>query len=353
MIKVDNSHEKRVFGSSNNKDVQALIIRVENKLQEIEKQAVEERYYEDLSSLELEQSSNQVSVFIFKKKITLAIESLLLTVDNILFKEELIALKKNIYKLLVGDFKTIKYYINELIKNGSLLVKGTDKNYQKYQQLFEQLYKDELSSKQALKKSFFDLFKDVNVCPYCNRNYINPIYKEISVRTGEENKNQSPDIEHFFPKSFYPLLSLSISNLLPSCSFCNKIKSNCDTFDNFRSPYEVEKDDFTFKFEALQIGKRTIKLETTYNNSSVLHLENLYANVHSEFVNDIFLELRKYPIENRQYLNKFFALPYDTQEKLYKKKFCNYYKDDDFNKQALSKMTKDLFLQVKEDEEDQ
>ena len=34
-----------------------------------------------------------------------------------------------------------------------------------------------------------------------------------------------------------------------------------------------------------------------------------------------------------------------------KRKYCNYFKEDDFNKQPLSKMTKDLFMQIKEDEE--
>ncbi len=74
----------------------------------------------------------------------------------------------------------------------------------------------------------------MNVCSYCNRNFINPIYKEEKV--GQDNSKQAPDIEHFFPKSIYPLFSLSISNLLPSCTFCNKVKSDVDTLDNTISP---------------------------------------------------------------------------------------------------------------------
>ncbi len=65
------------------------------------------------------------------------------------------------------------------------------------------------------------------------------------------------------------------------------------------------------------------------------------------------MESRKYPLENRRFLNRFFSLPLDLQERLYKRKMCNYYLEDDFNRQPLSKskMTKDLFMQIREDEE--
>jgi hypothetical protein len=56
-------------------------------------------------------------------------------------------------------------------------------------------------------------------------------------------------------------------------------------------------------------------------------------------------------INNRRFLNRFFSLPLDSQERLYKRKYCNYYLEDDFNKQPLSKMTKDLFMQIREDED--
>jgi len=180
-------------------------------------------------------------------------------------------------------------------------------------------------------------------------NFINPIYKEE--RVGDDNKQQAPDIEHFFPKSIYPFLALSISNLLPSCTFCNKVKSYVDTFDNCISPYEVKEEDFKFKFDPIDVTRKTIKLESSSNNSKILHLNNLYAEVHSKFVDEVYLESRKYPLENRRFLNRFFSLPLDSQEKLYKRKFCNYYIEKDFNKQPLSKMTKDLFMQIREDEE--
>ncbi|MBL1243376.1 MAG: hypothetical protein COA39_003095 [Sulfurimonas sp.] len=222
-------------------------------------------------------------------------------------------------------------------------------NFKKYQKKFEDLYKNELSSS-SFKKSFFNIFTDVNACPYCNRNFINPIYK--AKQLGKDYKKWSPDIEHFYPKSIYPFLSLSISNLLPSCTFCNKIKSNYDTYETCKSPYEMKDNDISFKFLPLDNQKRLISVESKNNikNIELFNLDDLYHDVHSNYVNNIFLNINKNPIENRKYLKKFFSLSLDTQDKLYKKKFCNYYQERDFNKQPLSKMTKDLFFHIKENE---
>lgn len=61
---------------------------------------------------------------------------------------------------------------------------------------------------------------DIKVCPYCNHNYT------LAVNDRPNTINFRPDFDHFSPKSIYPLLALSFFNLVPSCSVCNKLKSN-------------------------------------------------------------------------------------------------------------------------------
>jgi hypothetical protein len=352
MIRVDNSHKTRLFTNTFSNKIDDLKIRVANKILEIEEGS---RDYNELAMFDSESCLGNISVFLYKKKIDEAIEILLN--DNDIakeFKVELRSLKDNLFKILIGDFETIKAYLGELVNSNSKLIHrdiAVDKSedFKKYQKRFEDLYKSQLSGNEKFKKSFFEIFENMNVCPYCNRNFINPIYKDEKV--GQDNSKQAPDIEHFFPKSIYPLFALSISNLLPSCAFCNKIKSDVDTYPDSKSPYEIEEDDFKFSFDSLDVSKRTIKLESTSNNSKILNLENLYAEVHNQFVDEVYLESRKYPLENRRFLNRFFSLPLDSQERLYKRKYCNYYLEDDFNKQPLSKMTKDLFMQIREDED--
>lgn len=57
----------------------------------------------------------------------------------------------------------------------------------------------------------------VKVCPYCNRMYTTTLFGEDKIR---------PDFDHFYPKSKYPYLAVSLFNLIPSCSMCNKRKGD-------------------------------------------------------------------------------------------------------------------------------
>lgn len=62
-------------------------------------------------------------------------------------------------------------------------------------------------------------------CPYCNILY-----------TYNRKKSVTAQLDHFFPKSEYPILALCFYNLVPSCSACNQIKRD-DTWE-MASPYQ-------------------------------------------------------------------------------------------------------------------
>lgn len=53
----------------------------------------------------------------------------------------------------------------------------------------------------------------INVCLYCNK-------EKIQIIKGD--KNVRPDLDHFYPKSKFPFLAVSLSNLVPSGSICNQ-----------------------------------------------------------------------------------------------------------------------------------
>ena len=300
------------------------------------KKIIEDEDYAELKTLIGKEYSDEFSVFIFYN----AIQQSISTIHNPIIKKELLEL--DWFRVLVGSIQDLR----EIIKDNYCILSKLyplQKDFEEYQKIFEDLYKDKLSSNDKLKRNFFSIFTNINVCPYCNRNFINPIYKENSV--GTDNKNQSPDIEHFFPKSIYPFLSLSISNLLPSCAFCNKIKSDVDTFQhNCLSPYEIKNSDFRFDFTLHTNQVKEVKLisKTDCKNSEILHLESLYNEVHSKYINDMFDDVLKYTKRNKEFLDTFKILTEDD----YKKLFRNYYKEEDFNKQPLSKMTKDLYNQI-------
>lgn len=331
MISVHNNAEKRVFHLTKY-EKKADFIQLKNEIIE----SIKSKNYSNLAILSKKTYANQFSVFIFYEKIQNEISK----ITNSIIKTQLESL--DWFKVLVGSFEEIK----ELIKKNEYILAQRNSglvNFKQYKDIFEDLYKNQLSGNEKLKKQFFNLFENINVCPYCNRNFINPIYKEHSL--GGDNKNQSPDIEHFFPKSIYPFLSLSISNLLPSCAFCNKIKSDVDTFKhNCLSPYEIKDSDFRFDFslELNQVKKVKFISKTDCKNSEILHLESLYNEVHSKYINDIFDDILKYPRTYKDSLKKEFKLTEDY----YKKVFRNYYKEEHFNKHPLLKMTKDLYNQI-------
>ena len=281
MIKVDNSVEKRVFHLTKY-EKEPDFIHLKNEIIK----NIRNKNYSNLDTLKKKKYANQFSVFIFHEKI----QSEISKITNLIIKTKLESFE--LFKVLIGSFEEIK----ELIQDNEFILSQRNPelpDFKQYKDIFEKLYKDQLSGKDELKKQFFNLFEDMNVCPYCNRNFINPIYKENSL--GGDNKNQSPDIEHFFPKSIYPFLSLSISNLLPSCAFCNKIKSDVDTFrENCLSPYEIKDSDFRFDFTLHTNQVKEVKIISKNKgckNSEILHLESLYNEVHSKYINDIFKEL--------------------------------------------------------------
>ena len=112
--------------------------------------------------------------------------------------------------------------------------------------------------------SFFERL-GVNVCPYCNRQYIFTITKNKRVKSttsslSSKNRLIRPQVEHFFPKSKYPYLSCSIYNLVPGCSICNSKKSTVDTFLNpMIYPYREEfgkKGHFFVDFDVDKIKER-------------------------------------------------------------------------------------------------
>lgn len=62
-------------------------------------------------------------------------------------------------------------------------------------------------------------YANVRYCPYCNADTVYALNIDgIPIRS---------DLDHFFPKDKYPFLAISIYNLIPACTRCNRsLKSN-------------------------------------------------------------------------------------------------------------------------------
>lgn len=97
-------------------------------------------------------------------------------------------------------------------------------------------------------------FLNINVCPYCNRQYIFSYEKD-------DKKTTLAEMDHFFPEAIYPYLSCSLYNLIPSCHSCNHSKR--DSESEILYPYE---DEFGKNyFFRVRFGKKSSDSENLIN----------------------------------------------------------------------------------------
>jgi len=87
-----------------------------------------------------------------------------------------------------------------------------------------------------------------NTCVYCNRQYTFNIVKDKG--KNDDERIARAELDHWFPKSLFPLMSLSYYNLIPCCKVCNSsVKS--DTIWQLEThvhPYITTAVEPTFKF---------------------------------------------------------------------------------------------------------
>lgn len=149
----------------------------------------------------------------------------------------------------------------------------------------------------------------VEVCPYCNRNYISKYKRNGILKT-------TADLDHFYPKTGFPLFSLSLHNFVPSCQICNsrfklakgvevinpyneKINYNQFKFShnlNYNSDASIffnENNKFDIRIEC--------KNERYLNNIELFELEKLY-NTHKSLVAEIVYKKEAY---NKSYQELF------------------------------------------------
>lgn len=197
---------------------------------------------------------------------------------------------------------------------------------------------------------------NINVCPYCNRQYTFTI----------NEKGIRPQFDHYFPKSKYPYLAVSLYNLIPCCSICNSKKSDIDTYkQEFIYPYDEEySDNAVFKTKLVDydflswIGEsNNFEITIDYKNNNDLKskientakhlaLEELYSK-HTDYVKDI---IRKTIIYNDSRINELldsFPELFSSKEEIINSIFMNYMDKDNWDKRPLSKLTYDIYNEFK------
>lgn len=185
-------------------------------------------------------------------------------------------------------------------------------------------------------------------CVYCNRG----LTRAIGDVNG--NKVMIADIDHWFPKDKYPILTISFYNLIPSCLSCNRsIKNNAPkiiwdrALRNYIHPYLKDDKDF-FKFSYINKSQtdfnvkidvspnsktdktlKFFKVQEVYNSHSDLELKDLIDLKHKYSENYIDM------LVNRTFKgilkpNEIYRLIFgiEVEEKLYHKRPLSKFKHD-------------------------
>jgi 5-methylcytosine-specific restriction endonuclease McrA len=258
-------------------------------------------------------------------------------------------------KIILADKNEMKKYIS--IYKAFLKTNGHKfLSIKKLQE--EKNNKEEFKELLALYNTYENFSKEWNnkivdtvgtrTCLYCNREYIINYTDQTETKTTAE-------LDHFYPRSLYPFLSISFFNLIPSCKTCNsKLKGDKDTFkEEILYPYQESLNDnakFKLKIEKVSFlndkSKFTLNLEVKNKKSKeskkLFKLQELY-NEHK----DIVLELiQKAQIYNESYLDELMqnyeGTLFKNREDLLRLITCGYVNDEDLHKRPLSKLIKDI-----------
>lgn len=220
----------------------------------------------------------------------------------------------------------------------------------------------------------------VDVCPYCNRNFIeNYVIREDG---GQKNAYFKGDLDHHYSKKEIPALALSFFNLVPSCKVCNHEKS--DSIERTFYPfYDNEDNDYHFSIEVYDDGdtcdiiyeepiegieeKRfdatvwqgisdnfKIKLNVSdgkqlcnrmENSKEIFHLEKKYN--HSKgYVKELIRKRYIYSETHKDILLKNFAEIFADEKQITETLFSYSDSEEYLHNRPLSKLTKDILLQI-------
>ena len=207
---------------------------------------------------------------------------------------------------------------------------------------------------------------NVKTCLYCNQNFTIVVGNSPDDK-GEivmDNAQAFIQFDHFYDKSSFPFLSMSLYNLIPACPQCNHKKSN-KSYSLALHPYVADyATQLTFKIkdpDAMTNPKfmKIDLMEVEIENGGNMELGNLMGNLaikerysrHLDIVKE--LEIAKYL---QPYYEKIFfdSMPREIGDALSKfdsnllrRHLFGFFQDEkDINQRPLTKFCQDIYKQL-------
>jgi hypothetical protein len=282
-------------------------------------------------------------------------------------------INKEILEYYIDDLDNIDFKINnikltehKIINFGkSTFIKFKDRNmgvFSEFQEILAILFNYNLFVSEVREDDdywgAYKFLKQLNVvtCPYCNRNYIQTYLDKDGMCRA--------DIDHFYPKSKYPFLAVSLYNFIPSCHICNSsFKNDIDTFMiPHIYPYEeqfgkdvkfqtiplngnefvkyLQGNSSNFKI-VLDIQKSNIE-DKAVNSNNTFKIEELY-NFHKDYVQEIIKKVNIYNEARIIELLKLYPKLFENREVLLRTIYSNYLDENQLGNRPLAKLAEDIF----------
>ncbi|MBN9283174.1 MULTISPECIES: HNH endonuclease [unclassified Flavobacterium] len=260
------------------------------------------------------------------------------------------------------SFEKLKEVVDkfETVKNGDVLVdRQVRKNKARViRKKFKDVIIDALNYEDLKNKLFKEFFSEIDIktCVYCNSQYA------ITIEKTKNDFQARFQFDHIYPQEKYPHLSISILNLVPSCSTCNNVKSSKEL--EFK-PYTDGKTSKDYGF--VLDKKSVINYFTTFNKSIIqfnftdsdynsqlndTSLENNFQiskiyNEHKDIAEEIILNSYVYNNIHAQDLKDFIKSKMPNNKIPFERLFIgNYLDNDDLLRRPMAKFTKDIFDEI-------
>lgn len=254
-------------------------------------------------------------------------------------------------KLILSEYRELRkiYIYIQMITKTKMLAEcfcpttgKRNKLYDDYYKLFESIrdchWNNEKMNVKIVRES------KMLVCPYCNRDYINSRGLEAA----------GAQLDHFYNRSVYPIFSLCLYNLVPSCGNCNRIKSA--QTKRLLSPFDssvILDQELTFGYipdEPECYEKIRVQIypsKKMQNNVSTLKLNEAYA-IHNVEIQEL---VKKHDIYVTSQLEELYDVVVEsgveaTRKEIKEMVFGEEIRPEQYGKKTLSKLRHDIMKKL-------
>jgi len=212
----------------------------------------------------------------------------------------------------------------------------------------------------ALRKNFYPkYFRSIGIksCIYCNSQLT------VSIAKIANKIDARLEVDHYYPKDDFPYLSISLFNLYPCCSSCNKRKKkNLVNFKLYTDEIsKLSKSEFNFSITKSSecdylVTKDIDSIEIVFDDSSApltgyKSLQDAFSirEIHAtqkDIISELIIKNQIYNESFKRTLKNNFSKLSLSQNDFDRVIIGNYTKDKDIHKRPFSKMTMDIAKQL-------